>query len=183
MPEGLRSRITAAAGVLGVAVALLTTVPASASSAGGAGTHDVEKQLATVRLYTAKYHDINVALRDGYHAPHPYVCVNSPEGTMGYHYLKWDRLDNKLDIRRPELLIYVPNEDGKLQLVAVEYMKPDADQDLSTDGDRPTLFNQPFDGPMLGHEEGMPIHYDLHVWVWDDNPNGTFAQWNPSIHC
>ncbi len=182
MPEGLKSRITAAAGALGVSLALLTAVPASASGAGEE-SHDVDTQLAIVRFHTAKYHDINVAIRDGYHAPHPYVCVDSDEGTMGYHYLKWDRLDNKLDIRRPELLIYVPEDDGEMLLVAVEYMKPDNDQDLSTDDDRPTLFKQPFQGPMEGHEPGMPRHYDLHVWVWSDNPNGMFAQWNPAISC
>ena len=37
----------------------------------------------------------------------------------------------------------------------------------------------PFDGPMLGHEPGMPIHYDLHAWLWKQNPSGMFARWNP----
>ena len=36
---------------------------------------------------------------------------------------------------------------------------------------------------MLGHNPTMPIHYDLHVWVVDNNPSGTFAQWNPDFHC
>jgi len=36
---------------------------------------------------------------------------------------------------------------------------------------------------MLGHSEGMPIHYDLHVWAWQANPAGTFAEWNPNVHC
>jgi hypothetical protein len=29
----------------------------------------------------------------------------------------------------------------------------------------------------------MPIHYDLHVWVWDHNPSGMFTQWNPTVSC
>jgi hypothetical protein len=33
-----------------------------------------------------------------------------------------------------------------------------------------------------GHPE-MPIHYDLHVWLYRHNPAGMFAMWNPSVHC
>lgn len=29
----------------------------------------------------------------------------------------------------------------------------------------------------------MPIHFDLHAWVWQDNPAGTFAAWNPDVTC
>jgi hypothetical protein len=36
---------------------------------------------------------------------------------------------------------------------------------------------------MAGHAPGMPIHYDLHVWVVERNPAGVFAQWNPSVQC
>ena len=36
-------------------------------------------------------------------------------------------------------------------------------------------FGRGFDGPMEGHEPGMPVHYDLHAWVWKRNPGGTFA--------
>jgi hypothetical protein len=28
----------------------------------------------------------------------------------------------------------------------------------------------------------MP-HYDRHVWVFRDNPNGVFAQYNPKVTC
>ena len=46
-----------------------------------------------------------------------------------------------------------------------------------------SLFGVPFDGPMLGHEPGMPKHYDLHVWLYERNPAGLFAAWNPRVHC
>jgi hypothetical protein len=29
----------------------------------------------------------------------------------------------------------------------------------------------------------MPIHYDLHVWLWQHNPSGLFAPWNPDVTC
>jgi hypothetical protein len=41
----------------------------------------------------------------------------------------------------------------------------------------------PFDGPILGHETGMPIHCDLHVWLYRHNPAGLFAMRNPRVHC
>jgi hypothetical protein len=88
-----------------------------------------------------------------------------------------------LDPLRPNVLLYMPRKDGSLDLIGVEYMRVDADQNLETDGDRPSLFGHAFQGPMLGHNPTMPIHYDLHVWVVDNNPSGTFAQFNPDFHC
>jgi hypothetical protein len=26
-------------------------------------------------------------------------------------------------------------------------------------------------------------HYDLHVWLYRENPRGTFAQFNPNVNC
>ena len=26
-------------------------------------------------------------------------------------------------------------------------------------------------------------HYDLHFWIWQPNPDGMFAAWNPSVSC
>jgi hypothetical protein len=69
------------------------------------------------------------------------------------------------------------------RLVAIEYVKNDADGDLGTDDDRPSLFGEPFDGPMEGHQPGQPVHYDLHARVWKHNPAGELAQFNPEVGC
>jgi hypothetical protein len=29
----------------------------------------------------------------------------------------------------------------------------------------------------------MPIHYDLHAWIWQANPAGVFEMWNPKVDC
>jgi hypothetical protein len=108
---------------------------------------------------------------------------------MGVHAVNEAAMaDPAIDLRRPELLLYIPNKHGKLRLVGVEYWKADADQNLATSGDKPSLFGQAFDGPMLGHTPPgvtpvMPIHYDLHVWLFADNPFGVFAQVNPNLAC
>ncbi len=146
-----------------------------------AGSTHAQHQLETVRKATKQFKDVREARRAGYVRTGD--CVSSPEGAMGVHYTHPGLADDRrLNIRRPEILVYEPR--GKRRrLVAVEYYRADADGRLDTDDDRPYLFSRPFDGPMEGHEPGMPVHYDLHAWVWKRNPAGTFAMWNPRVEC
>ena len=139
--------------------------------------------LQKVRAAVAKYHDYANAVADGYSlAGEP--CVSSPDGAMGVHAANQGLIRaGVLDPLRPNVLLYMPRKDGSLDLIGVEYMRVDADQNLETDGDRPSLFGRGFDGPMLGHNPQMPIHYDLHVWLWQHNPSGMFAPFNPAGHC
>lgn len=156
-----------------VAVTLLGPGVASSAPAGDSG----------VKAATARYHSVKQAVRDGYSGENA-PCVSSPGGTMGFHYVNAELLaDPAIDPRKPEILLYAPDKHGKLVLVGVEYLAVDADQDLATDNDRPSLFGQPFHGPMPGHGPGMPVHYDLHAWVWSDNPSGEYAPFNPSLSC
>jgi hypothetical protein len=169
-------RVVLALGVIGAAAVALTAV-------AGAGSPSVNAELAKVRAATAKYHAFASAEADGYSVENE-PCVASPAGTMGIHAVNEALIaDPAIDPLRPELLLYVPGPNGKLRLVGVEYFKVDADQDLTTDADRPSAFGVPFDGPMEGHAPGMPRHYDLHVWIWAHNPTGMFPQFNPKLHC
>lgn len=52
-----------------------------------------------------------------------------------------------------------------------------------TEIDRRTLFGHPFDGPTLGHEAGIAIHFHLHAWVYTNNPNDELGAWNSHITC
>jgi hypothetical protein len=147
----------------------------------GARSGSLPKELQDVRAAVARYNDVDNALAAGYIPGSP--CEQSAAGAMGIHYIKPTLMGPGLDPNNPEVLLYLPGKDGSLKLVGVEYFQADADQDLTTSGDRPSLFGRGFDGPMLGHNPQMPIHYDLHVWVIEQNPSGVFAQWNPSIRC
>jgi hypothetical protein len=69
---------------------------------------------------------------------------------MGYHYVKPSLLGQPPDLRRPSVLLYLPTGDG-LKLGGVEWVQADADQDPTTDTDRPSLLGVPFAGPMPGH--------------------------------
>jgi hypothetical protein len=145
------------------------------------GSPQTHHKLEIVRQATKRFRDVREARRAGY-VPGA-ECVSSPEGAMGVHYTNPALAeDGRLNIRRPEILVYEPRGERR-RLVAVEYYRPDADGRLDTDDDRPYLFGRGFDGPMEGHEPGMPVHYDLHAWVWKRNPAGTFAMWNPRVEC
>jgi hypothetical protein len=135
-----------------------------------------QQELAAVRRATAKYHDVQQALADGYVPVSP--CEELPgKGGMGIHYLNPALAqDLESDPLRPEILLYVPSEQGP-RLVGVEYFQANAGQQA------PRLFGRRFDGPMAGHTPDMPEHYDLHVWLWQANPDGIFAAWNPTVRC
>jgi hypothetical protein len=151
-------------------------------------TSETNKQLAQVRQATEKYHDVNVALQDGYINTHE-VAV-SPEGVMGIHFVNPALMfDNgALNPNQPEVLLYIPLENGSYKLVAVEYYVP-----AFMVNEHPSLFGHKFDGSMLNHdldpsklsdeEIKNPInrHYDLHVWLWHANPSGIFSAWNSAI--
>ena len=185
MKRSLRALSVSTALSAAVVTALSAAPPAGAHDAGGRSAHAgtralaVEAQLALVRAATARYHRAGTAIADGYHPSE--LCAASPDGAMGMHYVNPARLGS-LDPERPAVLLYAAGP-SRPRLVGVEYFQADADQDLTTDGDRPSMFGQAFDGPMPGHEPGMPVHYDLHVWLWAHNPAGTFAPWNPALSC
>jgi hypothetical protein len=144
------------------------------SSAGNGAT--LGSQLASVRAATAKYHRIDVAIADGFVEASP--CVEIPGlGGMGHHYVNPARIDNRVSIQEPEILVYAPMKNGKLRLVAVEYVMP-----VALSPTRPALFGRGFDD---AHDVGAPWgpQWDLHAWVWHHNPDGTFAPFNPDISC
>jgi hypothetical protein len=174
--------------------ALITGALAVGPACGAAGAQSTDEPrgdipaqmqdvLKDVRRATRAYKDVKAAEAAGYVPAGP--CTEDPKyGGMGFHYENLALIeDGELDPLRPELLVYQPAANGKLRLGAVEYFQVDGDQDLATDDDRPWLFDVPFDGPMLGHNPAMPIHYDLHVWLYRHNPAGIFAMWNPNVSC
>lgn len=170
-----RTSRTVATLLLAGGIAAGTPVMASPSSSG--------PDLAEVRKATARYHRPAAALADEYVAT-DHCIEDSALGGMGFHYVNPALLaDPGLDPTRPEVLLYESLPGGKLRLVAVEWFAVDPDQDVTTDAGRPSLFGVPFDGPMLGHEPGMPVHFDLHAWIWKHNPRGTFSAWNPEVGC
>jgi hypothetical protein len=148
-----------------------------------------EAQLDALRKSLEKYQDYLVAVRDlylstvgcvhysGERIPHH---MEYAKGAMGVHFVNVT-VQGAPDPMKPNVLIYEPV--GKeLKLVAAEWLVP-----LTPDTkQRPSLFGQPFMGPMEGHEPLIPkefVHYDLHAWLFKDNPLGKFAPTNPNVSC
>ena len=154
------------------------SLQASAASAGSPAP-TLPPELEAVRDRLAKYKDPVAAVRDGYLST--LGCVHYPSGAMGVHFLNPALISPELDPGKPQILVYEPVGD-RLELVAAEWLVP-----LATGiTQRPSLFGRPFDGPMAGHEPLMPHelhHYDLHVWLFRENPEGVFAATNPSVSC
>lgn len=111
-------------------------------------------------------------------------CVSGPEqGAMGVHFVNFALVDGKPEAKAPEALIYEV-KDGRARLVGVEYIVP-VDAWHPTEGEPPVpvLEGQVFHFNESPNRFGLPAFYELHVWAWRDNPNGTFADWNPRVSC
>ncbi|PKW28195.1 hypothetical protein [Phycicoccus duodecadis] len=187
-PGLLRLAVASTLGVALLAASAVAGVPAMAHDAEatptGSSAHSRDgagAQLAALKKSLAVYQDVTAATAAGFIPVSE--CTVSDAGGMGVHYLNPALAAQAPDPARPAILLYAPTSTGGLRLLGAEWFQADADQDLSTDADRPSLFGQPFNGPMAGHDPMMPVHYDLHVWLYDSNPDGVFAPWNPSVHC
>lgn len=139
--------------------------------------------LAAVRNATAKYHDIETALANGYQLGYNGAvtgCVANPGvGAMGYHYFNWAKMDDPSIVEGdPEVLVYHTGADGSLELGAVEWVVPRMVWEGAGHTDPPVVFGQSLHviNPVLNW-------YIEHAWIWTHNPGGMFADWNPNVTC
>jgi hypothetical protein len=112
-------------------------------------------------------------------------CVSGGDfGAMGMHFVNGSLVDGEVDVMHPEILLYEPLPNGRLQLTGADYLVPKAAWEANpTHTAPPELMGQLFhlfDSP---NRFGLPAFYTLHVWAWKDNPNGTFTNWNPNVSC
>jgi len=173
------------AGIFAVILSL-----ASMTAVGSAAAQDQHKaQIDALRKSLEKYQDYKVAVRDLYLSTVGCVHYSGEKianhmeyakGAMGVHFVNLT-VKGPPDPMKPNVLIYEP-VGKKLKLVAVEWLVPVTPETKQA----PTLFGQTFMGPMEGHEPLIPkefVHYDLHAWLFKDNPLGMFAATNPKVNC
>lgn len=138
-------------------------------------------QLAQIRAGTALYHDLERALADGYSPLH--ICTDEETGlgAMGQHYVNGALLgDGVFDLSRPEVLVYEPMQNGRMRLVAVEFVEF-VDVWGATP---PELFGRQLQVVPVPNRYDVPLaFYQIHVWVWKHNPSGMFSDWNPRVSC
>ena len=136
----------------------------------------------TVRAATDKYQDVSVAMADGYALN--FGCVSGPDsGAMGLHYINGTLVNSgKIDVNKPQIVIYEPTPDGGLKLIGADYLVL-ADAWDATHSDPPQLMGQIFHYWEAPNRFKLPAFYTLHVWAWKDNPNGAFVNWHPNVSC
>jgi hypothetical protein len=182
----IRSRVAVAA----VAALALPTV----ASAQTRTAPTLTPALSATRAALDKYKDPMQAVRDGYFSTVACIEFRAPSngggnshdhmeykpGAMGVHFLNPATIGPTLDSLKPQVLMYEPVGD-KLVLVGAEWFVP-----VAVSKTPPTIFGETLQGPMEGHDPIMPAglhHWDLHVWLWKNNPNGVFSPTNPSVRC
>ncbi|TPK41364.1 hypothetical protein FJ492_20445 [Mesorhizobium sp. B2-5-4] len=142
-------------------------------AATAANAHDTGALDEKVRAANGRFENVAMATAEGY-APIP--CASGiTGGAMGIHYVNAAYLkDDAVDVGKPEAVMYEPTPDGKLRLVAVEYI---------TSKGPASLAGQLFNFNSAPNRYGLGAFYELHVWAWKKNPTGTFADMNPDVSC
>ena len=178
-------------------VGLAALLMSLASPVIALGQHDSDDQSAKlvqiVRNATQQYQ--NVANATGYT---PVLgCVSGPDhGAMGIHYVNLILLNGEtllsngqLDATKPQALIYEPQSNGEMKLVGAEFIilasalppgaAPEVEGHLMLYIDGPST-SRPKATP---NRYGLPALFELHVWAWKDNPQGSFVDWNNHVSC
>ena len=194
--------------VLAVILASIGVETARGGAQAPTGTA-TDVSLAAVRTATERFQDVKVALAEGY-IRDPFNLCDTAEmmgkpaslGAMGIHYFRPDLLGVTgppnprvngtgihTDFLKPSILIYEPQSDGALKLVAVENLVFAASWLAAGHREPPSFLGVPYD--TMRDDPSTPVdeahmfepHYDRHVWLYRDNPNGMFAQFNPNVSC
>lgn len=193
--------------VLWSVIAALLVVPIS-NTAIAQEKKVSEPTLEEIRAATNKYKDVNVALEEGYIADPMNICematmMGRPaeEGGMGIHYFRPDllgitatepRVDGvgtHTDFLQPAVLLYEPQADGSMELIAVENLVFAEAWHAAGNAAPPTfhgvVFDHMVDNPDTKLDEAHMFeeHYDRHVWVHRENSNGVFTPFNPNVSC
>jgi hypothetical protein len=168
-----------------------------------------EPTLAEVRQLTDRFRDVDVALAEGYVRDPGNLCDTADmmgrpaaDGAMGIHFFRPDLLGitappnprvngagTHTDFRKPAILIYEPQADGSLELVAVENLVFQKAWKAAGHAGLPSFHGVDYD--TMADDPATPVdeahmfepHYDRHVWVYRDNPKGVFKSFNPAVSC
>lgn len=163
---------------------------------------------AAIRAATEKYMDVEAALADGYIRDPSNHCITSAMegaprqlGAMGVHYIRPDLLGitgvqprvngtgTHVDFLQPSVLMYEPQADGSHKLVGIENLVWAKAWKAAGNKEAPSFngfdYYYMHDNPDTEVDEahGFEPHYELHFWLYRDNPNGMFAPFNPAVSC
>jgi quercetin dioxygenase-like cupin family protein len=168
-----------------------------------------DADLGAIRRATERFRDVSVALAEGYIPDPTGMCITaemegmpSQEGGMGIHYFRPDLLGITAveprvngtgvhtNFMQPGVLIYEPQADGSMELVAIENLVFAEAWRAAGNNAAPSFMGHQYyrmiDNPLtddVDEAHGFEPHYELHMWLYRENPNGLFAQFNPAATC
>ncbi|MBA3510822.1 MAG: hypothetical protein H0T81_02800 [Sphingomonas sp.] len=176
--------------------------------AAGCRSGPQEPTLDEVKAAAERYRDVKVAIAEGYTTDNKCVTAEmlgypASRGAMGLHYVRRDVLGlpdkpvgrvqgtgTHTDFRKPAMLVYEPQPDGSLELVAVENLVFASAWHETKGHKEPPKFHGHYyvllkDDPATKVDEahGWEPHYEEHLWVFRDNPNGPYSPFNPKVTC
>ncbi|MGH7543112.1 MAG: hypothetical protein ACREK7_04165 [Gemmatimonadota bacterium] len=184
----------------GVAIVTPSAEPMAAETAAA---------IDAIRAATAKYEDPEVALAEGYVRDPTNLCALAAEeglpvqlGAMGVHYFRPDLLQitamaprvagvgTHTNFNQPSVLIYYPDETGALELGAVENLVFEGAWKAAGNVGPPEFHGRQYwhriDNPATPDFDEAHMfepHYELHIWLYKDNPSGMFSPYNPAVSC
>jgi len=188
--ESRRYTMSLSTAVLTVAIFAAPSVATAQVKQQGKADGGNATAIAAVKAALDKYKDPIAAVRDGYFST--VGCIDFPTGgsehgsmeykpgAMGVHFLNPALIGPKLDSTKPQVLLYEPVGD-KLVLTGAEWFVPTAVSKTP-----PSVLGHQLMGPMEGHPPILPAelhHWDLHVWLYKDNPNGMYSPTNSAVKC
>lgn len=156
-------------------IALLLLISCRNASTDSAEAEDEIPGVEELRAATAQFASLDAAAQAGYAREVASCLVHEHHGAMGYHHVNSSYMDEIVDIRRPEILLYERVGADEYRLNGVEFIVPYAA--WPRDSVAPRVFDQP-----MRHEENLQFWY-LHVWAWKPNPDGMFADFHPLVQC
>lgn len=133
---------------------------------------DIDETTAELEQYA----DALAAWEDGYTNTMEYVATDDGSAGMGVHFTNPDVGADEVDPLRPHALFYQINDEGTYDLLGAEWSVP-----ASAVDEAPSLFGRTFNGPEQGLRARQPQQYALRAWLFEDNPEGQFATFNPNI--
>ena len=166
------------------------------------------EDLDVIRAATAKFKDVNIALAEGFIRDPSGLCVSAAAeglpaewGAMGIHYINPGLLkitageprvngnSTHRDLTGPSVWVYGAQADGALVLGGIENLVGLEAWSAAGNTNIPVFkgrkWDKMADDPATDSDEAhnfMP-HYDLHVWLYRENPAGMLAPFNPAVTC
>lgn len=159
-----------------------------------------DQALQQLQSQLGLFRDVNYATDNGYIRAS--ACESHPTlGAMGHHYVRPDLLGLTAPVNGrvngtgtytqadpPAILLYVPDGHGGLKLAGIE-MLVFAEAWDAANNHPPMYRGRKFEymaddlNTLRDEAHGFMPHYDLHIWLFEHNPSGLYAQWNPSLSC